>query len=90
LANALLRLEENFGGDAWTALFATWIGRPVVLQVALGESRVGVRGMLLRDGADTLRVRLVEGFDIDIYKEMVLAVEMIGPRLRCLEANVRD
>jgi hypothetical protein len=55
--------------------FATWIGRPVVLQVALGESRVGVRGILLRDGADTLRVRLVEGFDIDIFKEMVLAVE---------------
>ncbi len=55
--------------------FATWIGHPVVLQVALGESRVGVRGILLRDGADTLRVRLVEGFDIDIYKEMVLAVE---------------
>jgi len=55
--------------------FATWIGRPVVLRVALGESRVGVRGMLLRDGANTLRIRLVEGFDIDIYKEMVLAVE---------------
>jgi hypothetical protein len=55
--------------------FATWIGHPVVLQVALGESKVGVRGILLRDGADTLRVRLVEGFDIDIYKEMVLAVE---------------
>jgi len=31
--------------------------------------------MLLKDSADTLRVRLVEGFDIDIYKEMVLAVE---------------
>ena len=55
--------------------FATWIGRPVVLRVALGESRVGVRGMLLRDGENTLRIRLVEGFDIDIYKEMVLAVE---------------
>jgi hypothetical protein len=59
--------------------FATWIGRPVVLRVAVGESRVGVRGMLLRDGAHTLRVRLVEGLDIDIYKEMVLAVEEDPP-----------
>jgi hypothetical protein len=59
--------------------FATWIGRPVVLRVALGESRVGVRGMLLRDGADTLRIRLGEGLDIDIYKEMVLAVEEDPP-----------
>jgi hypothetical protein len=68
--------------------FATWIGRPVVLRVALGESRVGVRGMLLRDGADTLRIRLGEGLDIDIYKEMVLAVEEDPPlflmsRRRC-------
>ena len=68
--------------------FATWIGRPVVLRVALGESRVGVRGMLLGDGADTLRIRLGEGLDIDIYKEMVLAVEEDPPlflmsRRRC-------
>ena len=55
--------------------FATWIGRPVVLRVALGESRVGVRGMLLRDSANSVRIRLEEGLDIDIYKEMVLAVE---------------
>jgi hypothetical protein len=55
--------------------FATWIGRRVVLRVALGESRIGVRGTLLKDSADTLRMRLVEGLDIDIYKAMVLAVE---------------
>jgi RNase P/RNase MRP subunit p29 len=59
--------------------FSSWIGRSVVLRVALGDSRVGVRGRLIKDGAETLKMRLIEGLDIDIYKEMVLAVEEDPP-----------
>jgi len=55
--------------------FAFWIGQPVVLQVALGEIRVPLRGKLLKEGGDTLRMRIGEGWDIDVYKTMVLAVE---------------
>jgi hypothetical protein len=55
--------------------FATWIGRPVVLQVALGDIRVPLRGMLLKEGGDTLRMRIGDGWDVDIYKTMILAVE---------------
>lgn len=36
---------------------------------------VSVRGMLLKDGSERLKMRLAEGFDIDVYKDMVLAVE---------------
>ena len=55
--------------------FATWIGQSVVLQVALGDIRVPLRGKLLKEGGDTLRMRIGEGWDVDIYKTMVLAVE---------------
>ena len=55
--------------------FATWIGQPVVLQVALGDIRVPLRGRLLKEGGDTLRMRIGDGWDVDIYKTMVLAVE---------------
>lgn len=55
--------------------YATWIGQPVVLQVALGDIRVPLRGKLLKEGGDTLRMRIGEGWDVDIYKTMVLAVE---------------
>lgn len=55
--------------------FAPWIGHPVVLQVALGDIRVPLRGKLLKEGGDTLRMRIGEGWDVDIYKTMVLAVE---------------
>jgi hypothetical protein len=55
--------------------FAPWVGHPVVLQVALGDIRVPLRGRLLKDAGDTLRMRIGEGWDVDIYKVMVLAVE---------------
>jgi hypothetical protein len=57
------------------SVYATWIGQPVVLQVALGDIRVPLRGKLLKEGGDTLRMRIGEGWDVDIYKTMVLAVE---------------
>jgi hypothetical protein len=55
--------------------YKTWIGESVVLQMALGDSLVPLRGKLLKDNGETLRVRVGEGWDIDIYKAMVLAVE---------------
>ena len=55
--------------------YQSWIGQSVVLQVALGDIRVPLRGKLLKEGGDTLRMRVGDGWDIDIYKTMVLAVE---------------
>jgi hypothetical protein len=55
--------------------YQSWIGHAVVLQVALGEVKVPLRGRLLKDGGETLRMRIGEGWDVDIYKAMVLAVE---------------
>jgi hypothetical protein len=55
--------------------FKAWIGQPVVLQVALGEIKVPLRGKLLKEGGETVRMRIGEGWDVDIYKTMILAVE---------------
>jgi hypothetical protein len=55
--------------------YATWIGQSVVLQVALGDIKVPLRGKLLKDGGETVRMRIGEGWDVDIYKAMILAVE---------------
>jgi len=58
-----------------SSAYATWVGRPVVLQVALGDIKVPLRGTLLKDGDDTVRMRIGDGWDVDIYKAMILAVE---------------
>jgi hypothetical protein len=55
--------------------YQQWVGLPVVLQVALGDIKVPLRGKLLKDGSDTVRMRIGDGWDVDIYKTMILAVE---------------
>jgi hypothetical protein len=55
--------------------FATWVGHPVVLQVALGEIKVPLRGKLLKDCGNTVRMRIGDGWDVDIYKAMIMAIE---------------
>ena len=56
--------------------YATWIGQSVVLQVALGDIKVPLRGKLLKDGAETVRMRIGDGWDVDIYKDMIESVEL--------------
>ena len=55
--------------------FQPWVGQSVVLQVALGDIKVPLRGKLLKVGGETVRMRIGEGWDVDIYKAMILAVE---------------
>lgn len=66
--------------------YSTWIGQPVVLQVELGDIKVPLHGKLLKDGSDTVRVRIGDGWDVDIYKTMILAVEQDAttPEMRAM------
>jgi hypothetical protein len=67
------RQRQNEGGSMDSA-YASWVGLPVVLRVALGDIKVPLRGKMLKDGGETVRMR-IDGWDIDIYKTMILAVE---------------
>ena len=67
--------QDSHLGEGMDAAYASWIGKPVVLQVALGDIKVPLRGKLLRDGGETVRMRIGDGWDVDIYKAMILAVE---------------
>jgi hypothetical protein len=55
--------------------YNAWIGHAVVLQLVLGDIKVPLRGKLLKNGSETVRMRIGEGWDVDIYKAMILAVE---------------
>jgi hypothetical protein len=58
--------------------FDNWLGHAVVMQVALGDIEVPLRGKLLKEGVDTVRMRIGEGWDVDIYKYMITKVEEDG------------
>jgi hypothetical protein len=73
--DSLSRQAESLRGPRVDNAFKAWIGQPVVLQVALGDIKVPLRGKLLKDGEETVRMRIGEGWDVDIYKAMIVAVE---------------
>ncbi len=58
-----------------TSAYAVWLGQPVVLQVAAGDLKVPVRGTIIGESDAAVRFRIGEGWDVDIYKAMILAVE---------------
>ena len=55
--------------------YASWVGQAVVLQVATGDLRVPLRGVVVGESDEAVRFRIGEGWDIDVYKTMILAVE---------------
>ena len=55
--------------------YKAWVGQSVLVQVALGDIKVPLRGTLLKDGNETIRMRIGEGWDVDIYKSMIMTVE---------------
>ena len=73
--DSLIRDAEPVRGRHMDNAYKEWIGHPVVLQVVLGDIKVPLRGKLLKEGGDTVRMRIGEGWDVDIYKAMILAVE---------------
>jgi hypothetical protein len=55
--------------------YAEWNGQAVVLQVLTADLRVPLRGVIVGESRDALRLRIGDGWDIDIFKNMILAVE---------------
>ncbi len=55
--------------------YNAWMGHAVVLQVALGDIKVPLRGRMLKEGSETVRMRIGDGWDVDIYKTMIVKVE---------------
>ncbi len=55
--------------------FSYWVGREVILQVAAEDVRVPLRGVIVGESESAVQFRVGEGWDIDIYKHMILAVE---------------
>ena len=57
------------------SVYESWMGQSVVLQVSTGDLRVPLRGVIVGESDGAVRFRIGDGWDIDIYKPMILAVE---------------
>ena len=54
--------------------YQNWIGQSVVLQVATANLRVPLHGVIVGETEESIRFQ-IGLWDIDIYKDMILAVE---------------
>ncbi len=69
-------MASNDNGEAkMVSAYTSWHGQPVILQLAAGNMRVPLRGTIVGESEQALRFRVGSGWDVDIYKSMVLAVE---------------
>jgi hypothetical protein len=55
--------------------YAVWMGQPVILRVVTGNLRVPLRGRLLSETDEAVRLRIADSWDVDIFKSMVVAIE---------------
>ena len=55
--------------------YKVWMGQPVVLRVITGDLRVPLRGRMVSETADVVRLRIADCWDVDIFKTMVVAIE---------------
>ena len=55
--------------------FEPWFGKAVVLHLITGETCVPLRGMIVADSEGAVRFRLEGGWDIDVYKSLILDIE---------------
>jgi hypothetical protein len=59
--------------------YEVWMGQPVILRVVAGSLRVPLRGRLLSETNDVVRLRIADSWDVDIFKTMVVGVEHDNP-----------
>lgn len=59
--------------------YAVWMGQPVILRVIAGNLRVPLRGRLVSETNEMVRLRIADSWDVDIFKSMVVAVEQDLP-----------
>jgi hypothetical protein len=68
-------ITRELRGCSMPTVYASWLGQAVILQVASDDLRVPLRGVIVGETDTTVRFRVGDGWDIDIFKPMILAVE---------------
>lgn len=63
------------GNRDFPSTFSVWFGKPVVLVVAIRQCRVPLPCSIVGESAADVRVRIKPGWEMDLRKELILAVE---------------
>jgi len=80
VVDASPRQKKKYVRGSMESAFESWIGHPVVVQVALGQMKLSLRGKVLEEQVETLLLRPLLGPDFQICKANVLAIEEMNAR----------
>ena len=56
-------------------VYSTWLGKPVVLLVVIRKYHVPMPCSIIGESCANVRVRVQPGWEMDIRKDLILAVE---------------
>ena len=63
------------GKKEFSPTYSAWFGQPVVLLVVVRQCHVPMPCSIIGESAADVRIRIKPGWEIDVRKELILAVE---------------
>jgi hypothetical protein len=63
--------------NKFSSVYSSWIGKPVVMLVAIRQCLFPMPCRIVSESAAGVRVWLERGWEVDVRKEMILAVEEV-------------
>ncbi len=57
--------------------FSAWFGKPVVMLVVIRDCHVPMQCRIVSESASNVRVRIQPGWEMNIRKDLILAVEEV-------------
>ena len=63
------------GSKKLSPAYSVWIGKPVVLLVVIRRCHIPMPCSIVRESLAEVRVRISPGWEMDLRKELILAVE---------------
>jgi hypothetical protein len=63
------------GTKDFTPIYSAWFGKPVVLLVVIRQCRVPMPCSIVAESTTDVRVRIKPGWEMDVRKELILALE---------------
>jgi hypothetical protein len=63
------------GTENLSSVYSAWFGKPVVLLVVIRQCRVPMPCSIVAEYTSDVRIRLRPGWEMDVRKELILALE---------------
>ena len=58
-------------------MYSSWFGKPVVMLVVIRQCHVPMRCQIVGESAADVRVRIQPGWEMNVGKDLILAVEEV-------------